>query len=242
MKYSKEPTNMFICEKHGLDEFAQVRDLKIPEVLLANNYCIVMDAMNLSYETLGLDRLVKSLRLLHNVQDKEFGFYEDNFIGQSTQSNTKRTKNWGEFFWVSRLLYKFDQLNEKESLTSEFKSEFLKLETVIYRVLGEVKAEPRLVHGDLWSGNLLPLKGGAISFVDPAVYYGHFEVDLAMTQLFGGVGDVYSFYVAHYSLDAGWELRMKIYNLYHLLNHAVIFSGSYVQQSLYQIKQISTLA
>jgi len=90
--------------------------------------------------------------------------------------------------------------------------------------------QPSLVHGDLWSGNVGFLAGAPVLF-DPAVYYGDREVDLAMTELFGGFPrEFYSAYEAAWPLPPGYELRKHLYNLYHLLNHLNLFGGGYLGQ------------
>src|SRR3954466_11277690 len=89
---------------------------------------------------------------------------------------------------------------------------------------------PSLLHGDLWGGNAGFTAEGPVIF-DPAVYYGDREADVAMTELFGGFpADFYSSYKSHSPLDAGYETRKHLYNLYHLLNHLNLFGGGYLGQ------------
>jgi fructosamine-3-kinase len=93
-------------------------------------------------------------------------------------------------------------------------------------------AEPCLVHGDLWSGNASLLAGGGGALFDPAVYRGDREVDLAMAQLFGGFPPAFfAGYEAAWPLPEGHRQRVELYNLYHLLNHANLFGGSYWSQA-----------
>ena len=90
---------------------------------------------------------------------------------------------------------------------------------------------PALLHGDLWSGNLLGDAQGRPVLIDPAVYYGHREMDLAMTRLFGGFDPgFHTAYQAEWPLEAGWEERVDLCNLYPLLVHVNLFGGSYVAQ------------
>jgi fructosamine-3-kinase len=90
------------------------------------------------------------------------------------------------------------------------------------------RPEASLVHGDLWGGNFLVAETGAAALVDPAVYFGHRETDLAMTELFGGFDErFYGAYREEWSLEPGYEERREIYNLYHLLNHLNHFGGGY---------------
>jgi len=86
------------------------------------------------------------------------------------------------------------------------------------------------VHGDLWSGNAAFTPRGPVVF-DPAVYYGDREVDLAMTELFGGFPtEFYAAYNAAFPLPPGYEARKVLYNLYHLLNHLNLFGEGYLAQ------------
>ncbi len=88
------------------------------------------------------------------------------------------------------------------------------------------------MHGDLWGGNAGFDRMGTPVIFDPAVYYGHREADLAMTELFGGFSaDFYAAYRAALPLDAGYDVRKQLYNLYHVLNHYNLFGGGYARQA-----------
>jgi protein-ribulosamine 3-kinase len=90
---------------------------------------------------------------------------------------------------------------------------------------------PALLHGDLWSGNFLCDTQGRPVLIDPAVYYGHREMDLAMTRLFGGSdAALYAAYTDEWPLERGWEERVDLCNLYPLLVHVNLFGGSYITQ------------
>jgi fructosamine-3-kinase len=94
------------------------------------------------------------------------------------------------------------------------------------------QVKPALVHGDLWSGNAALLAGGGGALFDPAVYWGDREVDLAMAQLFGGFPKAFfAGYESSWPLGPRSQERVVLYNLYHLLNHANLFGGSYWTQS-----------
>ena len=88
-----------------------------------------------------------------------------------------------------------------------------------------------LIHGDLWGGNAMTDENGSPAIIDPAVYYGWAEADLAMTALFGGFNDrFYAAYIERRPLPPGWRERFGLYNLYHLLNHLNLFGRAYYGQ------------
>ena len=96
------------------------------------------------------------------------------------------------------------------------------------QLLGGSSEPPALIHGDLWSGNLIADEAGSPALIDPAAYYGHREAELGMMTLFGGFGGrVYEAYDQAFPLEPGWRARNPIYQLYHLMNHLNLFGGSY---------------
>jgi fructosamine-3-kinase len=163
---------------------------------------------------------------LHEHTGDAFGFEQDNFIGRLPQHNdTERT--WPRFFRSQRLAPQVRMARERGAWQSEWDTP---LET-LYRRLPDLlpkQPPPSIVHGDLWSGNFMVTAVGEAALVDPAAYYGHREVDLAMTELFGGFDEAfYQSYRAAWPLEPGYEERRSIYNLYHLINHLNHFGGRY---------------
>lgn len=157
--------------------------------------------------------------------DSRYGFTTNNYIGQTKQINT-RNSNWVEFFRTSRLAVQFDLATHY--LDKEDRRRAQSILDHLDEYLNE-PAFPSLVHGDLWSGNVMPDSQGAPMLIDPAVYIGHHEVDLAMTELFGGFApDFYDAYHEIIPKEPGYTDRREIYNLYHLLNHLNLFGSSYL--------------
>ena len=124
------------------------------------------------------------------------------------------------------------------------------LQTLANHVLERLEAffaahtpRPSLLHGDLWGGNWGATKDGVPYIFDPAVYYGDRETDLAMTRLFGGFGpDFYRAYAQAWPLATGWEARVPLYNLYHLLNHFNLFGSGYLPQLSDTLRRLRDLA
>ena len=111
-------------------------------------------------------------------------------------------------------------------------------EQQIKEVLNGAIESPCLLHGDLWGGNYMVDEKGEACLIDPAVYYGHRETDLAMTELFGGFhASFYDSYNEQFPLLPGYEKRRPLYQLYHLLNHLNLFGNSYYCQCLRILQQ-----
>jgi fructosamine-3-kinase len=180
---------------------------------------------------------------MHRYTSECFGFYEDNFIGATPQLNIPdnfESSDWTLFYLNKRLLFQF-HLAERNGYTDEnFRRLFSNLEKRLPEILKGSEEPPALLHGDLWSGNFMVNKAGNATLIDPAVYYGHREAELAMTKLFGGFSSsFYSAYNKTYPLKSGWEFREEVYTLYHVLNHLNLFGAGYKNQAFMLMKQYS---
>jgi fructosamine-3-kinase len=168
------------------------------------------------------------LAVLHKSKcSPTFGYESDNHIGSTIQRNTV-TESWIEFFRLHRLGYQID-LAESRGLAPE---DLVRGVRGLMEKLPEYLVEPdngSLLHGDLWGGNHMADSDGTPVVFDPAVYHGHREADLAMTELFGRFDSgFYDAYHEVFPLEPGYEERRDLYNLYHVLNHLNIFGGGYV--------------
>ena len=158
----------------------------------------------------------------------------DNYLGETRQLNTPTkngSSNWSTFFIENRIQFQVE-LAKKNGFTN---SAFLSLiDNFVYKIqdiLAGTEEDPSLLHGDLWSGNYLIDVSGKPWLIDPAVYFGHREADLAMTSLFGGFNNIfYSAYNSEFPLIPEYSERESIYQLYHLLNHLNLFGSSYYGQ------------
>lgn len=166
-----------------------------------------------------------SLESAENAGTKQFGFFQNNFIGARTQDNSP-TADWISFFRDRRLIPQFKAADRYFSDSDRALN--TKLLDHLEKFLTEPE-KPSLLHGDLWGGNVLADKDGKAILIDPAAYVGHAEADLAMTELFGGFPPAfYDAYKEAYKMQDGYEDRRDLYNLYHLLNHLNMFGASYL--------------
>ena len=210
----------FAAEADGLKALRP--HVRVPEVL---DHGIKSGRAYILIEFLQLQRtgdwaaLGHMLAALHRQTGTRFGWHRDNYIGLSPQHNGW-CDDWMEF-WVARRM---------EPQLSWAREKGFEVSMPPMRLLEKHKPQPSLLHGDLWSGNAGFTAEGPVIF-DPAVYYGDRETDLAMTELFGGFPrEFYDAYNEAYPLDAGYEKRKHLYNLYHLLNHLNLFGATYHMQ------------
>jgi fructosamine-3-kinase len=254
VKISKEGVSQFREEAAGLRALAEAEKLiaepddgryvplRVPSVFHADDHFLVLEWIDTKepndvfWENFGI-----ALARLHHISGDHFGFETNNHIGSTPQTNPRREYreiSWGEYFIEYRLLPMITHSNL--SVVTLLQLEFQKALPRIRKTLSSVKEKPCLVHGDLWGGNFMCDTDGRAVLVDPAPYYGHREVDLAMTELFGGFDPkFYEAYRNEYPLPADYEKRRAIYNLYHLLNHWIIFgAASYRERTMTALKNI----
>ncbi|MDD4057529.1 MAG: fructosamine kinase family protein [Bacteroidales bacterium] len=223
----------FKCEANGLKELAKADALPVAKVIsygpnfITTEYIAANQPSKDFFKKFGM-----GLALLHKYKQSEYGFFENNFIGATPQLNLateKEKRSWSEFFFNKRVLFQYLLLEQNGLLTENIITGFRKLERVLPAILDGVEEEgASLLHGDLWSGNYICNTRDKAVLIDPAVYYGHRETDLAMTRLFGYFpSDFYKAYNEEYPLTNGWREREKLYQLYHLMNHLNIFGTSY---------------
>ncbi len=241
-KQSKEPTTAFLEEARGLSEIALLKAIRCPEVIEVDDHKLVLEWIEPAqpshdfWKNFGF-RLARMHVQLHEV----FGFPIDNHIGTTLQRNplvSTTDITWARYFIEHRLRPLLTHSNLAGE--TELLERFAQAEPLLEGLLLEVKEPPSLLHGDLWSGNFLCAPDQMPVLIDPAPYYGHREADLAMTELFGGFQpEFYAAYRMEFPVQPGYERRRDIYNLYHRLNHWVIFGESYKRATLDLLKPFS---
>jgi len=239
VKWNAEaPPDLFEAEARGLREMAKARSsLAIPSVLAAagpRGECPAFIAMEYlepeaAHAPADEEVLGRGLAQLHRARAKQFGFAGDAYCGSTRQANAWGD-SWPEFYAERRLRPLLRSLERERGLAA---SDHALYEGVIARLreLLPAEATPSLIHGDLWSGNVLWTTRGP-ALVDPSCAYAEREMEFGITLLFGGLPPrAWSAYLEAWPLPAGWRERNPLYQLYHLLNHYLIFGGGYGAQA-----------
>ena len=238
---AKQNASFFTAEAAGLSAIAKTGAIGTPEILCTgtdDGEDVGYSFLLLKYIESGKRRsdywelLAQNLAAMHNADTSVFleeggkyGFFQDNYVGARAQKNTP-CDSWISFFRDNRLAPQFKAAD----------SYFDKTERVqITKLLDHLEdfmiepEKPSLLHGDLWSGNVMCGPDGKAMLIDPACYVGHAEADLAMTELFGGFPqEFYEAYREARPLQPGYEYRRDLYNLYQLLNHLNLFGPTYL--------------
>ena len=221
---------MFEAEAKGL-ELLDGREIKVPELMGQGSWA---DKAWLLLEWLEAGRRQKdfwenfgrALAALHRNTNATFGLNHDNYIGSLPQSNKAESK-WSDFFMRQRLLPQIELAQQKALLPASMEKDFEQLFKRLPDIFPEEK--PALLHGDLWSGNFITGPDGQAAIIDPAVYYGNREMDLAMSRLFGGFDEAfYTAYHESFPLMSGYRERVDICNLYPLMVHINLFGVTYL--------------
>jgi fructosamine-3-kinase len=229
---SKYP-QMFEKEKISLELLEKTKTVIVPKVFIAGSFgnC---SFLLLKYEEAGKTVndywtiFAKQLSALHKQTSEYYGLDFDNYIGSLPQINTLK-KEYNDFFIECRLIPLIRKAVDASLLE---KSDIKHFENLFNRLREIIPHEkPSLLHGDLWSGNLITNNAGLPTVIDPAIYYGHREADIAMTRLFGGFPNEFFYaYNNENPLQKGWDERIPVHQLYPLLVHVNLFGLSYRSQ------------
>lgn len=232
LKTKAQFNDMFPKEANGLKELAKANCIRIPKVILSDTEFLLIEYIKKGMQKADFfEHFGRAFAQMHRYTAQKFGFHEDNYIGASIQYNTQNESSnysWAEFYYLKRILPQFKMLENKGISNEELPKSLGMLEKRIDSLFKGSEEAPSLMHGDLWSGNFMSDEPGNPVIFDPATYYGHRELDMAMTKMFGGFR--YEFYAAYqesFPLPDGWREREKIYLLYHYLNHLNLFGSSY---------------
>jgi fructosamine-3-kinase len=235
------PPDFFIREAEGLTELRKAKTtLTVPKVIAAEEPAedrpgfLLMEYIASSQSGNSFS-FGAELAKLHQTKRNLYGFHSDNYIGSLPQINSDRN-NWLTFFSECRIEPQLKMAIDSGKLQSSILSGWYRLKSTLPDIIPE--CSPSLLHGDLWGGNYLFDESGSAVLIDPAVYYGHPEMDLAFSKMFGGFSaDFYRGYESVQPLDPGFEERIPIHNMYPLLVHVNLFGGHYTHQLISLLKR-----
>lgn len=231
-------SEIFKRESEGLDRLRTNCSLYVPQTLAQGSYedrhFLLMDWIPSAPKKGDYsERLGEGLAELHMCTAKAFGLDRNNFIAILPQNNDWKDR-WLDFFVEKRLEPQLQLAYYNQLVGEKFLGRFRSLYPYLEHFFPVEK--PALLHGDFWSGNILPDAAGLPALIDPAVYFGHREMDLAFSRLFGGFDSrFYEAYGDFFPLEPGFEERVAVYNLYPLLVHLNLFGKAYlsgIQQTL----------
>lgn len=217
-------------EAHMLKYLRQHSNLPVPDVIYESHDLLVMSyiegvsAFDESVQKHAADILAD----LHNIRANAFGFEQDTLIGGLIQPNTWH-ESWVAFFCEERLMFMARKALSEGRIEVQMMRRIEAFCSKADQWLEE-PAHPSLLHGDAWTGNILAKNGRITGFLDPAIYYGHAEIELAFTTLFGTFDrSFFDPYEEIRPIKPGFhELRRDLYNLYPLLVHVRLFGGGYL--------------
>ena len=222
-----EPPGMFATEERGLAWLAEAKALRIPAVLARGPGFLVLEDLGGGRRRRDVDQaLGRGLAALHRAGAPGFGLDHDNFIGRLPQAN-RPAATWADFYRTRRLEPQLRLAVDERRASPAMRRGFDRLLPLLEERVGPPEPPARL-HGDLWGGNAMADEQGQPCLIDPAVYGGHREVDLAMMRLFGGFSArVFAAYEEAFPLSPESEARVPLYQLYFLMVHVNLFGGSY---------------
>lgn len=233
LKYNnaKAHPQMFYSEFKGLKLLEQSNSIRIPQPIFHyegdSNSFLLLEYIEQKGQVLDFwEKFARQLSFMHQLTDDSFGLDFDNYMGSLPQSN-KRHQTFPQFFINQRLIPQIKKARDDGFLTKKHVQQSERLFLALPSIFPPEK--PALVHGDLWSGNFMSDERGEPVIMDPAVYFGHREVDIAMSTFFGGFSS--SFYEAYHEefpMERNWEARLPYYNLYPILIHINLFGFSYL--------------
>ncbi|WMI64523.1 fructosamine kinase family protein [Aestuariibaculum sp. YM273] len=232
--------HMFQTEAEALETIAKTNTIATPNVIDCStfentSYLLLEFIESKSPSSEDFKTLGKRLAALHQNTNSFFGLQQDNFIGSFNQSNTP-TDSWNTFYVNERLFPQLQLSIKKQQLSASdcpSKEQILNNLKPLFQNI-----TPSLLHGDLWSGNYLISENDTPFLIDPAMYFGHSEVDIAMTKLFGGFSeDFYKAYHDSIPADEFTFSRIEIYQLYYLLIHLNLFGKSYYPSVINLLKK-----
>jgi protein-ribulosamine 3-kinase len=239
------PEDIFAAESQALRALADTNTVRVPCIIAQSETTDQFDWLLLEWleparsTYKSWSKLGRALAELHRCTNPQFGWTNANYIGSLPQANAW-CRDWPEFWRTQRLLPQLERATRHGMLSTAQRRRFDVLLNALRDLIATGNEDgPSLLHGDLWGGNVHGTADDIAVVIDPSIYYGHREVDLAMAVLFGGFdGTFYDAYEEAWKTAAGVEERRLVYQLYYLLVHINLFGSSYLASALSAVGQL----
>ncbi len=239
---TSEQREKLAIEAHMLEDLYEAK-IRVPQVILSKGSFLVLEHI----QTIGQDKttqeseVAKLLGRLHTVtnESRMYGYYYDTTIGPFPQKNEQTQYNWTLFLGQMRIMPMARHCYDEGKIAKQMLERLEILCRDLYKRIDMTTIYPSLLHGDVWSGNVLFEKEGAC-LIDPAIYYGDREMELAFIRLFGTFGETFfkTYGEIHPLSDDFYESKVPIYQIYPLLVHVALYGGSYVGELESTLKRL----
>ncbi len=234
------PADTFPIEFEALQLMAMTNTIRVPVPLLCSDEFLVTEYIQQGARASDWqEQLGRNLALMHQqTRQSQFGFHCDNYLGTSLQINSLQD-DWLAFWRENRLEPQIKLLGQSLGINDNLIQLASLLMDQLDNYLEAVSEDAVLLHGDLWSGNAMADENGAPVIFDPACYYGHREAEFGMMRLFGGFGaSCEAAYAEIWPFAEGYEKRFRLYQLYHELNHLILFGNTYYSASMATLRSL----
>lgn len=242
IKTTSEERDDLLVEARMLQDLAQ-NGLRVPQVIASAEEVLILEYIEPCRDP-GYDREIEAataLASLHQVtnESRMYGYYYNTTIASFTQNNEQTQYNWGLFFSQMRILPMAKLCYERGALEKSLLDRLEALCSGLYRRIDMSEITPSLLHGDIWSGNILYEKSG-VCFIDPAIYFGDREMELAFILFFHTFGEhFFEEYTKVHPLSVDfYETKVSLYQIYPLLVHVALYGGGYVGELKQRLEQL----
>jgi len=231
VKYNRNmQEGFFLSEAKGLESIRKTGAIAVPNVYEVlenkNEGILVMEWIAGDRKPHTEEELGRGVARLHSTKEKQFGLAEDTFIGTLPQPNGWYDR-WIDYYRDRRLIPQCSLAEKNKRMPSERRAKLMRLCDTLEKWLPK-DCDASLLHGDLWGGNWIAGPNGRPFLIDPSVFYGHAEFEVAFTEMFGGFSQAfYHSYEEICPLSPEYNERKPLYQLYYLLVHLNLFGESY---------------
>ena len=229
---TSEQTEKLAIEAHMLKDLTEA-EIRVPQVIISKGSFLVLEHIDTISQTASTQEseAAKLLSRLHSVtnESRMYGYYYDTTIGPFPQKNEQTQYNWTLFLGQMRIMPMARRCYDEGKISKQVVERLEGLCRDLYKRIDMSTIYPSLLHGDIWSGNVLFEREGAC-LIDPAIYYGDKEMELAFILLFDTFGDTFfnAYQENHPLSDDFYDVKVPLYQIYPLLVHVALYGGSYV--------------